>query len=192
MVDLVTITDPYLPEPKGISSATSGMILVADGLGSGDWELRTSFGGLILNNGDGSVEINNIGTTAQKITSFTDSTTTVGGVISDPTTENDLYINITGTYEVSFTGCFSTVAAGDAGQYTIKLRVDGSEPSSPNNLGCTKYFSGTDDLSIMSFSGIVDLATTDALTVWIESDEAGDTDDLSVYELSFTVKLLNR
>lgn len=37
MPELSTITDPYLPEPKGISTAGSGKLYVADGLGSGDW-----------------------------------------------------------------------------------------------------------------------------------------------------------
>lgn len=37
MAELNTITDPYLPEPKGVSSATDGDIYVADGAGSGAW-----------------------------------------------------------------------------------------------------------------------------------------------------------
>lgn len=32
-----TLTDPYLHEPKGISTALQGQIYVADGAGSGDW-----------------------------------------------------------------------------------------------------------------------------------------------------------
>jgi hypothetical protein len=32
-----TLTDPYLHEPKGAASATSGSVYVADGLGSGSW-----------------------------------------------------------------------------------------------------------------------------------------------------------
>ena len=32
-----TLTDPYLHEPKGVSTALAGQIYVADGAGSGDW-----------------------------------------------------------------------------------------------------------------------------------------------------------
>jgi hypothetical protein len=32
-----TLTDPYLHEPKGVASAPSGSVYVADGAGSGDW-----------------------------------------------------------------------------------------------------------------------------------------------------------
>jgi hypothetical protein len=33
-----TLTDPYLHEPKGASTAASGAIYIADGAGSGDWK----------------------------------------------------------------------------------------------------------------------------------------------------------
>lgn len=33
-----TLTDPYLHEPKGASTAASGDIYIADGAGSGDWK----------------------------------------------------------------------------------------------------------------------------------------------------------
>lgn len=32
-----TLTDPYLHEPKGVASAASGAVYIADGAGSGDW-----------------------------------------------------------------------------------------------------------------------------------------------------------
>lgn len=37
MPELNTITDPNLPEPKGISTASSDRVYVSDGLGSGNW-----------------------------------------------------------------------------------------------------------------------------------------------------------
>jgi len=33
-----TLTDPYLHEPKGVATAASGDVYVADGAGSGTWE----------------------------------------------------------------------------------------------------------------------------------------------------------
>lgn len=35
-----TLTDPYLHEPKGVASAQSGSIYVADGAGSGLWKIH--------------------------------------------------------------------------------------------------------------------------------------------------------
>lgn len=43
-----TLTDPYLHEPKGASTALAGQIYVADGAGSGDWvENSRAFGGYL-------------------------------------------------------------------------------------------------------------------------------------------------
>jgi len=39
MPELNTITDPNLPEPKDISTATVNEVYAADGSGSGDWKL---------------------------------------------------------------------------------------------------------------------------------------------------------
>lgn len=38
-----TLTDPYLHEPKGIGSAGTGTVYVADGAGSGTWLEKTRF-----------------------------------------------------------------------------------------------------------------------------------------------------
>ena len=35
-----TLTDPYLHEPKGVATATSGDVYVADGAGSGAWTAK--------------------------------------------------------------------------------------------------------------------------------------------------------
>ena len=43
-----SLTDPYLHEPKGISSAGQGQVYVADGAGSGDWVEKTRFIGKSL------------------------------------------------------------------------------------------------------------------------------------------------
>lgn len=43
-----TLSDPYLHEPKGVSSALAGQIYVSDGAGSGDWvENSRAFNGYL-------------------------------------------------------------------------------------------------------------------------------------------------
>jgi hypothetical protein len=37
MAELNTITDPNLPEPKGVASQTAGKVYVSNGAGSGAW-----------------------------------------------------------------------------------------------------------------------------------------------------------
>jgi len=43
-----TLTDPYLHEPKGIGSAGTGTVYVADGAGSGTWLEKTRFIGAYI------------------------------------------------------------------------------------------------------------------------------------------------
>lgn len=45
-IELNTVTDPELPEPKGIAAATSSEVYVADGVGSGGWEFANPHGGI--------------------------------------------------------------------------------------------------------------------------------------------------
>lgn len=191
MAEHNTLTGSSLHEPKGVASATSGQVYVADGASSGAWTTIQAYGGMVLNDGTGSVEINSIGTTAQKITSFT-ANMPYSGVIPDYATDSDLTVPYAGDYAVKISACLATVAAGDAGDYTIRFRVNGAEPSSPSNIGLQRTFSGSGDLGSMGTMGFVTLAANDVLTIWIESDEAADTDDLAVHELSFWCYLIKR
>ena len=191
MTDHVDLLDPYIHETKGIASATSGQILVADGIGSGNWTSILAYGGLVINDDAGATEVNNIGTTAQKIAVFNDSMPSLL-VVSDEITDSDLEVPFNGVYAVQFNTSASTVAAGDAGSYNVRLRINGSEGSTPNNIGVQRSFSGTGDLGAMSFFGFVNLSAGDLLTVWIESDNGGNTDDIAIYDMSFWTYLVRR
>ena len=185
------IVDPYIHEPIGIAAASGFEVYVADGLGSGDWTIPFAFAGIGLNDGDGTDTISSIGTTAQKVTVF-DHNTTFYGSTPDYLTDSDITIGANGVYIVTFTTSAATSAAGDAGVYQFRLRVNGSEPSSPNNIGARREFSGTSDTGDLSFTSILTLSTNDVLTVWVESDEAGNTDDLIIYECHLLVQMARR
>ncbi len=43
-----TLTDPYLHEPKGVASAASGKVYVANGAGSGAWTAKETLAGETL------------------------------------------------------------------------------------------------------------------------------------------------
>lgn len=38
------IVDPFIHEPKGASTANAGEVYVADGAGSGDWDVKETYG----------------------------------------------------------------------------------------------------------------------------------------------------
>lgn len=43
-----TLTDPYLHEPKGVASAATGKVYVANGAGSGAWTAKETLGAISL------------------------------------------------------------------------------------------------------------------------------------------------
>src|SRR6056297_3355643 len=64
-VEHSTLTTSDLHEPKGIDSANADEVYIADGSGSGDWQVLNPYGGIIYNDVAGS------GTTFSSPSSYT-------------------------------------------------------------------------------------------------------------------------
>jgi hypothetical protein len=184
-VEHKNLADSERHEPKGISVATAGEVYFADGAAGGDWRPVIEYATLTLNDNAG-VTVNNIGTSAQKLAIWDAAGPSSGATAS--ALNDDITINTAGDYVVKFHCSAGTVASPDAGDYQFRLRINGSESAtSAYKLGTEREFTGTNDIGHLSFFGIVTLAASDVLTIWIESDEAGDTDDIKIYESTFTI-----
>lgn len=59
MPELSVVTDPNLPEPKDISTASSGEVYVATGSGSGDWSIIQLQGSEYIADGTGAQSLTN-------------------------------------------------------------------------------------------------------------------------------------
>lgn len=195
--------DPEIHEPKGASTAVAGTVYVSDGAGSGSWTQvepagvdLASTGEILTENGsggsiwvepglsgslkliEGSEAVSTIGTTPQELT-FYDQNFQNGITASTSTgriTLSELIFG-SGIYVITFDATIATAAAGDAGTYTFRLRRNAVESAS-ESAGCSVYMSGTDDLTNIHFSTIGSFSSNDFFSVYVESDEAGDTDDL--------------
>ncbi len=178
-----TITDPNLHEPKDVATALVDQVYVANGSGSGTWILAPSvYGGIKVNDGVGTLAA--IGTTPIQFSVF--DATMPSNSVTVSTSTDDLTIVIAGDYTVSFCTSLSTVAVGDAGDYIIHLRKNGAEAG----ISTHRELSGTADEGSMTFDGIITLAASDVLTVFIESDDGGNTDDINILTTQFFVHLL--
>jgi len=134
------LTDPYLHEPKGAATATSGQVYVANGSGSGTWTTKES---LIELSVEGYVEnisasstvyvpIPFAGTIAKVVTVLEAS---IGSADSTITVSNAAAASM-GTITVAFTGS----AAGD---------VDTLVPSSNNTVTAESFITiATDGASV--------------------------------------------
>lgn len=161
------------PEPKGVSGATSGQAYIANGAGSGAWTSLFQYGG-IHNFESDTVSISTIGTTPQTFPFASNGPD--NGVVAD-SANNRVTCTLAGDYFVIFSATVATVAAGDAGLYEFKLRDDGTETGHAAAI----QLSGTSDEAVVSFGAIITVGAGSHITITVESDEAGNTDDLNVY-----------
>lgn len=183
MVDHVNITDPNIHEPKGVATANEGEVYVADGLGSGAWAVLSSQYCNIYTVEADALSVGTIGTTAQTLPFANDGPERTA--VAD-SANNRITLTTGGIYWVSFSCSFSTAAAGDAGLYEFKVLDDGAATT----LAVAKQMSGTSDSGSCSVAGFVTVAAGSQLTVSIESDEAGNSDDINIYNSHLSVFLV--
>lgn len=177
------LTTTELHEPKDVSTASSGEVYVADGLGSGSWEPsdnNTSHGSIYSVDSD-AVSIGSIGTTSQKFAGFASNGPSLN---TTPDASNDqITIGSAGNYFINFTTSFATTATGDAGTYEFRVRVNGVE----SVIGLKRAMSGSSDTGSATGSGILTLALNDVITVYVESDDGGNSDDIDIEFCSLSV-----
>lgn len=180
-----SLTGANLHEPKSADTAAAGDMYVFDGGGSGGLELipGRTYGGICSK--DSSIAISTIGTTPQELAGFD------AAMPSNNTTPahatDDITIISGGDYYVSFSLTLATAAVGDAGIYQFHLRVNGAEST---NYATRIEMSGSNDTANVGFSGATTLIAADVLTIWVESDEGANTDDITIEASQFSVFLL--
>lgn len=172
------LTGSEIHEPKGADTANSGEVYVANGAGSGTWTELFQYAHIYTQESD-SATLGSIGTTVQDLPFTTNGQANI--CVAD-SANNRITLTNAGTYYVSFTGSVSTVAAGDSGTYKLKVALD----STPEHLEAERELSGSGDLGDLATGGIITATAGQQLTVEIESDEAGNSDDLNLINLELT------
>lgn len=178
------ITDPNIHEPKGIAAAEAGDIYVGDGASSGAMEScpARTYGGIYSDSS--AIAISSIGTTAQKLAAF-DTNMPSNGTTPDHTNDQ-ITLSRAGTYLINFQCSFETTAAGDAGEYQYHIRVNAVE----SGFGAHRDMTGSSDIGSVSLVAIVTVSANDIVTVYVESDDGGGTDDIIIRSAQLTAILL--
>lgn len=166
------LTGDELHEPKGADSASSGAVYVADGLGSGDWTVLKEYATVYTLSGD-ALSVGTIGTTPITFPFNNNGPDNIS--ISDQA-NNKITLTSSGVYLVTFNVTCAGTAAGDAGEYIFKVLLDGVD----TGAWVTLQVDGASTKIAGSVTTIVSASGTDDLTVTVESDEAGLTDDIDV------------
>lgn len=188
MAEHNTLTGTQLHEPKGVAAATAGEVYVADGAGSGTWSSPATsssldYGGLYSIHTDG-VTIGTIGTTAKKLLAFSHDSPSNG--ITPAHANDEITILTTGDYFVPLTITFETSAVSDAGIYQFHVRVDGIE----SVIGLHRSMSGSSDVGSGAAQGILSLTAGEVLSVWVESDNGANADDIDINMIDLSAYLL--
>lgn len=162
------IPDAQLHEPKGIVSAASGKVYVANGAGSGVWQYPSGqrFAELYITSGATTQALT---TTAARLDPGT--AWTQGVIKGLTTTAGDGTITLTGTgnYEVAFWISFNTDAVAAGTLYTFYYALDGV--LSVRSISVQKLTAGVDSLNCSAF-GFITATAGQVLSIYAKSSIA--------------------
>lgn len=142
------LTGASLHEPKGVESASSGEVYVADGLGTGAWSALSgfnAFGGQLLHVRDQRTS----GSAAQSLSNVTwekrDLQTTPTNEISDATLSSSVISLPAGTYYIDATASFSLTSSAISGTWTVysKIRLRNTTDGADLLSGQSNYNTGS-------------------------------------------------
>ncbi len=185
-----TLSDPNLHEPKGVSTAQSGKVYVADGAGSGDWVYPGNYlyGELYIGGGVTSLTLNAVADTYIACNPTAEWTANGYNGVTLNATNGTITATTAGTYKVEFWTTFTTASLASGTQYKFKYAVNGTVDTN-RALIVQKNTAGVDVLTC-SASGIVTLAANDILSVYIAGDATSANTAVTPLNAGFIITLL--
>jgi hypothetical protein len=178
------IADADLHEPKGIASAVSGKVYVANGTGSGSWLYPSGkvHGELYID----------AGTTTQTLSAasayavLNPAAEWISGISSVLTlTANNGTITLSeaGTYMVNFWTLFTCASLASGTQYNFKYNLDGI--NSARTISVQKFSNGADKLHV-SAMGLVTATAGQILSIHVAGDGTSSGTNITVIEAGLT------
>lgn len=210
------ITDPDLHEPKGVASATSGKVYVANGAGSGTWSYPvagqdTALDGQVFTSdgagagaweyppakGHGEIYITS-GATAHTLGSASSFTLlnpsgewTASGqedLLTSTVSTGQLNLNVAGHYLVLFYITFTTDSLAAGTQYYFSPALDGVVD--PRYLAIEKHTAGADDVTV-SGQFLMNATASQALAIYAAGDGTSSSTNITPVEAGLTAIYLN-
>ncbi len=153
-------------EPKGVSTASSGMVYIANGAGSGTWVILSRYGELYIDSGATTQALT---TTAALLNPGTEWTAGEYSGVTLTAANGSITFASTDKYVVNFWCTFDTdsVAAGTI--YTFYYAVNGVISS--RSVAVQKLTAGVDRLSVAAM-GFPSFTSGQILTIFAKSSTA--------------------
>jgi hypothetical protein len=172
-----TLTDPYLHEPKGISTALAGQLYVADGSGSGTWVENSRIFGGYLTFSTGSPYAHSV-TTSDTALNPTFTTSVNNGFTGLSSPNARVRYDGAETINASIDGSFSIQqASGTLRQVEMVFYKNGTQL--PGSRVISTATSG--EWHTITFSYDTTLATDDYLEVFVKANSAATINFASGY-----------
>lgn len=172
-----TLTDPYLHEPKGISTALAGQIYVADGAGSGTWVENSRIVGGYLTFSTGSPYAHSA-TTSDTVLNPSFSLSSNNGFTGLSSPNARIRYDGTETIAASMDAIFSIQqSSGSSKQVQMAFFKNGSELTGSRMI--TTAASG--EWHVMALKFNTTMATNDYLEVFIKADASATINFASGY-----------
>ena len=172
-----TLTDPYLHEPKGVSTALAGQIYVADGAGSGDWVENSRIVGGYLTFSTGSPYAHSV-TTSDTVLNPTFTLSTNNGFTGLSSPNARIRYDGTETINASMDAIFSVQqSSGSSKQVQMAFFKNGTELTGSRMIATAD--SGQWHVIALKFN--TTMATDDYLEVFIKADASATINFASGY-----------
>ena len=162
------LTDPNIHEPKGVSSASSGQVYVANGSGSGSWTYTSghAYGELFIDAGVTSQTLPASSATA-KLNPTGEWTTNGNKNITLSAANGTITVQQAGEYQLTFYISFTTASIASGATYNFHYAVNGTP--STRKITVSKNTSGADKLSV-SATGFASLSASDVVSIYVGGD----------------------
>ena len=183
------LTDPQLHEPKGVSTAASGKVYVANGSGSGAWQYIAghSYGDLYITGSSVSQTLSAASALAKL--NPTGAWTANGYQNITPSAANGQFtITQAGIYQLDFWVVFETAAIASGSAYNFHYAVNGTP--STRKIYVKKTSNGVDTLHLAS-NGYVTLAANDVVSIYTGGDGTSSNTAIIIKEAGFSCLLID-
>jgi hypothetical protein len=183
------LPDSQLHEPKGVASAASGKVYVANGSGSGVWQYVAghAYGDLYISGSSTSQTLAAASATAKL--NPTGAWTSNGYQNITPSAANGQFtITQAGVYQLDFWIVFETAAISSGAAYNFHYAVNGTP--STRKIYAKKPTNSTDTIHLAA-NGYVTLAAGDVLSMYVGGDGTSSGTAITPKEASLSCLLVD-
>jgi hypothetical protein len=182
------IADADLHEPKGVASAVSGKVYVANGSGSGAWTYPSGkVHGEIYIDAGVTTQTLSAGSAYAKLNPTAEWTAGISSVVTLSAANGTITLSEAGTYLVNFYAQFTCASLASGTVYNFKYNLDGT--NSARTITVQKFSNGADRLHVSAL-GLITATAGQVLSIYAGGDATSSSTAITVTESGLTaVKL---